>query len=108
VELTKAESGIDILQQRILHLHTEICSLKNENEAFSRKLPFAPNTTNSPRVWPREGTVDSEEEVIVAMSQVQIKEIQISEFNLEIEKLKKDAEDMRNMVELEEEVKGLR
>ena len=51
-ELTKAESEIDILQQRILHLHIGICNLKHENEALSGKLPFALNTANSPRVWP--------------------------------------------------------
>jgi len=45
-ELTKAESEIDILQQRILHLHTQICSLKHENETLSGKLPGALNTAN--------------------------------------------------------------
>jgi len=42
------------------------------------------------------------------MSQVQLKVIQISEFNSEIEKVKKDIQDMHRIAELEEEVKELR
>ena len=58
-ELTKAESEADILHQRILHLHTQICSLKHENEVLSGKLASTPDTTNPPTVWPREGIAAS-------------------------------------------------
>lgn len=80
----------------------------HENDALSDKLTHALNSTTPLSTWPREGTGATEEEVIIAMSQVQLREIQIYELNLEIEKLRKAKEDNHKIYELKEEVKELR
>lgn len=107
-ELAQPESEKDILQQRILFLHTQISILKHENEALSEKLKHATNSNNPLVVWPQEGTGMSKEEMVAAMSQVHLKEIQISELNLEIERLKKAEQGTHMIVELEGKVEELK
>lgn len=106
-ELAEVETEKDQLQQRILFLHVQISKLKQENEALSEKLKHAENS-NPLAAWPQEGIEMTTGEIVAAMSQVKLKDIQISELNLKIEKLKKADQGTLKIAELEGKVEELK
>jgi len=87
--LTEVESDKEHLQQRIIFLHIRINNLTRENKVLSEKLNQAPTLNNPLAALSGENTELSIEEIIAAMSQVQLKEIHIFVLHLEIDKLEK-------------------
>jgi len=76
------------LQQRVHLLNIQVISLKRDNEALSQKLNQVPVVDNPLPGMTIENSDLSIEDIVVAMYQVQLKDIQISELHLEIDKLK--------------------
>ena len=107
-ELTEAEQEKDHLQKRVLVLNSQVISLKQENESLLKKLEQVPQVTNTSTSIIVENNDLSTEEIVAAMSQVQLKDIEISELQLENDKLKKDSDqNSENITKLEEEKKSL-
>lgn len=88
-ELTEVETDKEHLQQRVLYLYSQINNLTKENKVLSEKLNQAPTLIDHLAALCGENTELSIEEIVAAMSQVQLKEIQIPEIHLEIDRLKK-------------------
>ena len=107
-ELTEVEQEKDHLQQRVLVLNSQVISLKQENESLLKKLEQVPQVTNTSTSIIVENNDLSTEEIVAAMSQVQLKDIEISELQLENDKLKKDSDqNSEKITKLEEEKQSL-
>ena len=107
-ELTEVEQEKDHLQQRVLVLNSQVISLKQENESILKKLDQVPRVTNTSTSIIVENNDLSTEEIVATMSQVQLKDIEISELQLENDKLKKDSDqNSEKITKLEEEKQSL-
>ena len=89
-------------------LNSQVISLKQENESLLKKLEKVPQVTNTSTSIIVENNDLSTEEIVSTMSQVQLKDIEISELQLENDKLKKDFDqNSEKITKLEEEKQSL-
>lgn len=88
-ELVELESKNFLLNQRILHLHSRINVLVQENKALSNTINQTPTLDNAFAPLSGENAEKPTEEIIARMSQVHLKDIKISELYVEIDRLKK-------------------
>lgn len=103
-ELAEVELEKEHLQQRVIFLHSRINNLTHENKALSQKMDQAPVLNNPLSGISGENNELSTEEIVTTMAQVQLKEIQIYELHLEIDRLKKVDQMTQKIGQLEEKI----